>query len=241
MEDIKNLKPEEIVNKYYNILTINKKLEAITHSLFHDFRGPQQDIEFGLQVLEERLPCAIAKNYDIEECLYLIHAGQERQKIVLEGLSTWLQMSTIDTKELKCVKIDEMIENLKEINNYNTEVIVYKLPEIKVVEKTFSIAIHNLIRNGLKYNDKQEKKVQIYYLNHAIIVEDNGIGFPIEQYEKLSQPFSRTNTHLANIGSGLGLSIARAIIEAHNFTLYVEAEPNKFTKMIIGVDRYSDE
>ena len=58
-----------------------------------------------------------------------------------------------------------------------------------------------------------------------IIVEDDGIGIPPDRFERVLQPFRRSveNSHLAaSDGVGLGLPIAKAIVELHGGTMTLE-------------------
>jgi two-component system sensor histidine kinase HydH len=60
-------------------------------------------------------------------------------------------------------------------------------------------------------------------------VIDTGCGIPAEQLAKLFRPFHTTKTN----GHGLGLAIARKIIQAHGGTIDVQSEPGRGTKFTI--------
>ncbi|MDP2910547.1 MAG: ATP-binding protein [bacterium] len=111
---------------------------------------------------------------------------------------------------------------------------VQKIPKFMMDADKIKMALENLIDNGLRYNrkggcvkvflEKVEDKVKIS-------IEDNGLGIPENQYPRIFTKFFRganvikTDTE----GSGLGLYIAKNIIEAHRGKIWFESEINKGT------------
>jgi signal transduction histidine kinase len=84
------------------------------------------------------------------------------------------------------------------------------LGEFSVNEALFCTALDNLIRNGLKYNDSNNKIVKIFRDNNILYVEDNGRGLSSEEFKILSQPYTRKEGQKES-GTGLGLNICIAI------------------------------
>ncbi|WP_299371749.1 sensor histidine kinase [uncultured Tateyamaria sp.] len=78
-------------------------------------------------------------------------------------------------------------------------------------------AVRNLVDNALKYSSA-ESVVHIHVSAQpgpSITVTDQGIGFPKDQIELLSQRFQRGDNARDTVGSGLGLTIAKDVAEAH--------------------------
>jgi signal transduction histidine kinase len=90
-------------------------------------------------------------------------------------------------------------------------------------------ALRNLLDNAIKYT-APGGTIQVTLRqegNHARIeVADNGCGIPSGALEKLFQPFFRVRTsETINIpGTGLGLSLAKSIIDAHNGRIWVQSQ-----------------
>jgi signal transduction histidine kinase len=62
--------------------------------------------------------------------------------------------------------------------------------------------------------------------------EDNGIGFTGDQIEHAFENFYKGDTsNTAPSGAGLGLSIVKQIIDAHNGEVWIESEPMKGSKL----------
>ena len=85
----------------------------------------------------------------------------------------------------------------------------------------FCTALDNLIRNGLKYNDSDLKLVKIYMENDLLILQDNGRGITQQEFDTLSQPYTR-KAGQKETGSGLGLNICIAILQEHGFGISCE-------------------
>jgi len=88
----------------------------------------------------------------------------------------------------------------------------------------------NLITNSIKYsNEKGLTKVSFYDMDNNILVEvaDNGLGIPQEHLPHVFDRFYRVDKSRSRTlgGSGLGLSIVKHIMEAHNQTINVRSSP----------------
>jgi len=98
----------------------------------------------------------------------------------------------------------------------------------------------NLISNAIKYTPK-EGNIQIS-LHRAgkdirFKVVDNGIGIPPEDVDRVFEKFYRIKTEQTRSvsGSGLGLSIVKGIVDAHNGSIHVESEVGKGTTFIVSL------
>ena len=79
-------------------------------------------------------------------------------------------------------------------------------------------ALSNLITNALKYGDAARVRLHPPVKGTLRIeIEDDGPGIPVEEMERVFEPFRRleTSRNRETGGSGLGMSIARNIIRAH--------------------------
>jgi signal transduction histidine kinase len=117
----------------------------------------------------------------------------------------------------------------------------------------------NLIENGIKYTEAggsilitltketdgslspltpKEKKAATFA---KITVADTGIGIAKEDQEKIFNRFFRVDKARSREqgGSGLGLSICKWIVEAHQGEITVESEPGKGSSFIVRLPLYS--
>jgi len=100
-------------------------------------------------------------------------------------------------------------------------------------------ALSNLIDNAIKYTDKgtieltaQEKGGSL-----VLVVKDTGVGIKPDDLEKIGEKFFRSQEAITidNQGTGLGVFIARTIIEKHGGTLQIESVLGKGTTFTIGL------
>ena len=103
-----------------------------------------------------------------------------------------------------------------------------------------SIALHNLIDNALHHGASSRPGIVISLVErdgHLILtVSDRGPGIPDTEKEKVFERFERRH---ASRGSGLGLSIVRAIVRAHGGTIQAHDNPPSGTRMVIQLPRQS--
>jgi signal transduction histidine kinase len=86
--------------------------------------------------------------------------------------------------------------------------------------------LDNLIRNAVKYSPGGgEIRVRVWREGDAarVSVFDEGLGIRPDDLPRLFQPFARSETGEQITGSGLGLYIARGIVEAHGGHLWAES------------------
>ena len=106
------------------------------------------------------------------------------------------------------------------------------LPEVLIDPRRIDQVISNLITNAIKFSERKSRIVLRAVLLKdavAISVADQGQGIPREEISKMFQYFGRTNV-LPTAGeksTGLGLAIAKRMVEAHGGRIGVESQPGK--------------
>ena len=111
---------------------------------------------------------------------------------------------------------------------------------INLDQEKITQVINNIISNAVKYtNDDGIIAMSFKKLNDGleIICEDNGIGIGQEELKLVFNKFYRSDKHRnQNIpGSGLGLSIAKYIVEMHNGNIELFSEKTIGTTVIIKI------
>ena len=221
-------------------MEINKKNSYLEHAakiLRHDMHsGINTYIPRGISSLERRLSSDVISNLKLESPLKMIKEGLAHTQKVYKGVYEFTNLVKKDStlnKEL-CDLRQILIDYLSN-TSYSSQVAVDYLPTIEVNQALFCTALDNLIRNGLKYNDSEFKMVAIFMEdeNH-IAIQDNGRGMTQEDFEYLSQPYTRKKDQKES-GSGLGLNICVAILQEHGFEVTCEKNESG-TKMKIKIN-----
>jgi signal transduction histidine kinase len=108
--------------------------------------------------------------------------------------------------------------------------------------------VNNLVSNGLKYTPAGGQiSVAAREDGDFIFVQvrDTGIGITLDDQRQIFDKFYRVHSEATERinGSGLGLSIVKAIVEKHNGRVWVESEPGKGSTFTVVLPRYlkSDE
>jgi len=96
----------------------------------------------------------------------------------------------------------------------------------------------NLLGNAVNYTSSGGKINIIVDSNEdniIISVEDTGIGIPEEDIPNLFNRFSQGTSKKRSVGTGLGLYLARQIVEAHNGKIWLESELGKGSKFNFSI------
>jgi PAS domain S-box-containing protein len=225
----------ESVNQKMELEKKNTYLEHAAKILRHDMHsGINTYIPRGIKSLKRRLTEEKIKELKIDTPLKLIEEGLAHAQKVYEGVKEFTKLVKKDSI------LDKQVFDLKEIlvqylksTSYSDQVKIDALVEKSVNKSLFCTAIDNLIRNGLKYNDSRTKIIKIYMeRKDVLVVEDNGRGMSIEEFEEYSKPYVRKETN-KEAGSGLGLNICIAIMNEHGFTITCEKSKYGGTKLKI--------
>lgn len=240
-----------ILDTFQNIQNTNVHLELsrkqLISNISHDLRTPLTSILGYTEMLETN------KNLNEEEKQKYIHIISSKSNYLYSLLEDFFKLSKLDSNDvpLKIEKID-LNEKVKECiaiyyNDFTTKNIT---PEIKLSNFPLFIAgdtksidriLNNLFSNSLRYA-KNYISIETKIRNSKIWVsiKNNGKGIPSCDlpyiFDRLYTPEPSRN--LKYQGSGLGLCIAKTLIEKHNGQIYVESYPNSFTSFSFYIPLY---
>ncbi|MFA6493072.1 MAG: HAMP domain-containing sensor histidine kinase [Patescibacteria group bacterium] len=145
-----------------------------------------------------------------------------------------IQSGKIEIKKEE-VKIEELIDEVvkqfqKSIPKKNVELVFQKPEKLRPVQldkEKIRQVLYVLLDNAIKYTSKGSITITCRQ-NFDIVnvsIKDEGAGIEKEDFDKLFQPFFRGKNilELDNKGTGLGLYIARLIVEKHGGKIWVES------------------
>ena len=202
----------------------NSYLEHAAKILRHDMHsGINTYMPRGLSSLKRRLSEDKIKELKIDAPLRMLEEGLKHTQKVYSGVKEFTNLVKEEVQlDKKEHNLGEILKNYLSSTSYSKQVIIDRLPTIKVNEPLFCTAIDNLIRNGLKYNDSSTKTVMVYMENDStLVIQDNGRGITQKEFIELSKPYTRKKDQKES-GSGLGLNICIAILKEHNFDITAE-------------------
>jgi PAS domain S-box-containing protein len=213
----------------------NANLEEFAHAASHDLKEPVRKILFFAQRLKEQLKDQLTETESFS--FSRIENATKRMGNLIDDLLLYSHVSqrphekeSIDLN----VKMKNVLEDLElDIQEKNAKVQVGRLPNIMGYRRQLQQLFQNLISNSLKYSKAGEvPEIDISAANaeenqklyHVINIKDNGIGFEQQYENKIFQMFTRLHGKQEYSGTGVGLSIAKKVVENHNGFIRVESK-----------------
>lgn len=132
-------------------------------------------------------------------------------------------------------------------DNKNIEIEVLNIPSDDLIgdRELMEYAVYNLLTNAVKYSPARTR-VSIYGEDERgdrvrLSVEDQGIGMDKSETGRVFEKFYRTKTaeQSGEMGTGIGLSLVKQIVDEHGGTIQVESEPGKGSKFTLTLKRVS--
>ena len=159
--------------------------------------------------------------------------------VKMDKTSSNLNVESVDINQM----IEAILKRLKPIADQKDIDLIYEsVREVnaEVDEVKLTLAISNLVENGIKYNKEHgyvKVRLDADHQFFTIDVEDNGIGIPQESIEHIFERFYRVDkSHSTKIGgTGLGLAITRNAILMHRGAIKVESKQESGTTFSIKI------
>lgn len=179
---------------------------------------------------QEYLQAIYAKSMRMSELVTMLF---EYIKMDSEGFT--LHKEKTDVCELLREVIAMMYTDFEEKGMELEIEIPDKLDSIELDKSQMTRVITNILNNALKYNDAGAKVSVTLDEEYRICIADTGRNIEPELAEHIFEPFSRGDkARSTRGGSGLGLSIARKIVEMHGGKIWLRTSPkNGYTKAFI--------
>ena len=142
-----------------------------------------------------------------------------------------LQLEPVDMKSLilgTCMQISPLLQNKRQ--NLNMDM-PDSLPIIHGDGQRLEQVMLNLMTNATKFTPEEGNiSLTVRKQDTGLVIEikDDGIGIAKEEQDRLFQPYSRLSSdRQRHPGLGLGLALAKQVVELHGGKIWVESEPGK--------------
>ncbi len=194
-------------------------LGELSAVLAHEIRNPLASLKGHAQLLAERIP------EDGPERAKVDRIVREAQR--LEALTTdLLDFVRTGPLDLQPVGVEELLHRaVAEAGGRTVEVETSGAPERWEMDpQRMNQVLHNLLRNAVEASPAEAAiglRAAAEGANLTLLLRDHGGGIPEESLERIFEPFFTTRTR----GTGLGLAVARRIVELHGGTLTARNHP----------------
>lgn len=210
----------------------------------HELKTPITSIKGYIELLENGM--ATDKKMKKE---FMARIKKEAQNMT-SLINDILMISRLETKEAEvtitevriCPLVNELIESLRPLaaeNDISIELNCKPLV-MKANDGQMRELFNNLIVNAIKYNKPKGKvsiSVNIEGNDAIFIVEDTGVGIPVESMQRVFERFYRVDKGRSKKmgGTGLGLSIVKHIVNYYNGSIELESELGKGSKFTVRI------
>ncbi|GAA3406047.1 HAMP domain-containing sensor histidine kinase [Paenibacillus hodogayensis] len=254
---------KEVIAGFYNMAAkleatekerrrLEKTREEWMTGISHDLRTPLATIQGYGHLLESGQ--FRFSDTELKEMGGMIRGKGDYMLELLHDFSLTFQLkNNADQMQRGTIELNELVRRtvLRYVNDVTIRHVDFVFEEheehlfIQANAKWFGRMLDNLITNAIKHNPEGTRIVVSTGKDAqqaVIVVEDNGRGMDEETKRNLFERYYRgTNTEEGADGAGLGMSIAKAIAEAHQGSIRVESEAGSGTKMVVRLPlRISD-
>jgi PAS domain S-box-containing protein len=225
------------------LMARNKELETFTYTVSHDLKAPLRGIDGYSKLLLEDHKSSL--NAEGQFFLSSIRTATEQMNRLIEDL---LQYSRLERRVLSSavVDLDSLIATM--ISEREAELNIHKIKvELDLACRQIStdmdgliIALRNLLDNAIKFTAHvSDPKIKISTREQSgfciLCVADNGIGFDMKYKDKIFDIFQRLHRAEDYPGTGVGLAIARKVMERIGGRAWAKSEPGKGAKFFLEI------
>ena len=208
----------------------NAELERFTYTVSHDLKSPLITIKGFLGLLEGDLARGDADK--LKNDIRRISHAADQMKILLDELLALSRIGRMvnPSEEMSLADLaheaQKLLSGLISERNVQLEIST-DLPSIYGDRSRLFEVYQNLIDNAVKYMGNQPKPyIEIGSRqengNTVFYIKDNGMGIDSRYHEKIFNLFEKLDSEAE--GTGIGLALAKRIIELHGGLIWVESE-----------------
>jgi PAS domain S-box-containing protein len=207
----------------------NADLAQFAYAVSHDLTEPLRMISTYLNLFASRY----RGNLDAEadEFVKVLTGGVNRMQMMIRDLLSYSRAGTTDHTfervDLNNVYEETLVNLAERIDETDAEVTVGELPVVIGDVSQLRQVLQNLLSNSLKFvEDGVAPQVHLDAELSGdlwrISISDNGIGIEARYQSRVFIPFRRLHTQEQYPGTGVGLAIAKRIVERHGGTMWME-------------------
>jgi signal transduction histidine kinase len=232
-----NYMTEELQNLKEREKEIEKNKDRLIVSVSHDLRTPLTSIIGYIKLIKENYK----EKDEINKYIDIIDSKSNSLEELINDLFEYTKLTSCD---IRLEKVDislnefmrQVVEGMMIVCNQNDLNILLEVPEeelnVNVDPMKMVRVFENIISNAIRYSNKESNiyvKISKHENGAMVRVENEGKIIKEEELHKIFDMFYRTDESRNNQtgGSGIGLSIAKSIVELHEGKLWAECEGNK--------------
>jgi two-component system CheB/CheR fusion protein len=220
----------ELDQKNQSLLRVNADLDHFIHAASHDLLAPLGNIEASINLMNH-IALSDSKLTDV---LDLINRSIKNYRLLITDIGIIAKVEN-DMAIMDMVNLDEIIDNIEwsladKIQQSGAKIIRHlEVAELPFSKKNLRSILFNLISNAIKFKGSDDPIINIYSAKAGndimLKIKDNGKGIDPKGLDKIFVMYGRLNQDIE--GSGIGLYLARKIVNAAGGKIVVESEVGK--------------
>ncbi len=219
---------KHIEDRTRELREMNEELQQFAYVASHDLQEPLRTITSFSQLLAARYKGSLGE--DADEFIGYIVSASRRMTDLINGLLQLVRLRKT-SQTIAPVSFEKLLNDAKAglqacIRENGVEIEHGPLPTLVVDPVQFSQVLQNLLANAIKYRREEAPRIRVQALkergNWTLSIADNGRGFNQDFSERIFQLFQRLHGREVE-GTGMGLSIARKIVERHGGRIWAES------------------
>lgn len=211
----------------------NKELEQFAYVASHDLREPLRMVSSFSELLQKHYKDKLDNNAN--DYIGFIVDGSARMQNLIDDLLLYSRVGTkgkpFEPVAMEAV-LQDVVTNLKvSIEETKTEISHDPLPVIQADAPQMGQVLQNLISNAIKFHREEPPRIHVSAVKGAkewtFSVKDNGIGIDPQLFDRLFIIFQRLQPREKYPGTGIGLAVAKKIVQRHGGRIWVESQPGQ--------------
>jgi PAS domain S-box-containing protein len=225
------------------LMRSNTELQQFAYVASHDLQEPLRMVTAYLGLLQKKFGDQLegqAKEY----MAYAMEGGLRARDLIRD----LLEISRVGSQGKEKAPTDMNVvianacDNLSiQIKDENATITKGGLPVVMADDAQMTVLLQNLISNAVKFHGKEAPVVEISAQDEGdewrFSVKDNGIGIDPQFKDKIFIIFQRLHSRIEYEGTGIGLAIAKKIVERHGGRIWFESQPGQGTTFYFTIPK----
>jgi len=225
LEQVERTRQEFVSNVSHEMKTPLSAIKVLSEAILAEEHVKEETYREFLQDIVSEVDRMTMINHDL---LALVKADQRESGITMRRMDLPLL-------------VEDILKRLAPLAEMKKVALVYEMVrpvELEADEIQLSLAISNIVENGIKYTHKEGVVRVVIDADHQyafITIQDTGIGIPESEHDKIFNRFYRVDKarDRETGGTGLGLAISRATVLMHNGSIRLQSKPDEGSTFMI--------